>query len=853
MILKIALRNFTKNLKISLVVILGLAISLSLVTGALSLSDSINVWKWERIEENFGNADAVAEPKSPSFLFFSFATSKIDDSEIENLKKQVKGVLPVSEDSARLNNSLDVLVIATEPESLSDFVGESLTLNPGEAIVGKSVARLMNLKVGDRITLLFSSGSREFTIVKIGEEGFLNFKGESASLPGTVFINAEDFPSGVFPTKCYLYYSLPIEKHEETNIETNLRVRNIKYSFLKSPINRSLAYVTLAFSGISIFVGFLVFYMFCEDVMRDRSSTLVTLRKIGLRKMEEWGILLLEGFMYSLISAAAGVLIGIFVGKFLLSRFQEVVDVISSSFFHVDKIVFHLSIRTLFLSLGLGVLFPMILFLLKAREITGKPPVYREMGEQLDVSWKLLIFVVFLGLVLFFSELRVFSVVLLSLVIAIKLKNPFIMMALGTLNLGMGFFSDLNLQSERDFILSSLNKGSAIFFGVTLLVFSVVLLSKNVFNNLMSKGNLSLLIGLSYVQRFPKKGITVSLTFAFLIFSVTVFNILSASADRFVQEKVRGGLFGYNFLVLENPFRSLLAKTSLPLHEELKDPCRVYLYTLKTEKGEKMIAFVDESFFRNSTLKLLRGSVKSLEASDTVLIGDPVDFEEITGTLKSILPLGGREDVKFKIAGVYNKNDYLVPIDMIAPISNAASDVKPLSLLLGKVEKSSASNVKQFYLSKFAYPFFLDEEFKKLYSGIEGLVSVIRFIFLFGFLSASSGLLLFVLKSYFSRVKIMGTLRAVGMKINQLVTSFLIEHLFFLFGGILIGTVSGVLVGYFVSEAMSESLGTFMVSVPVASILLSLLTVVALASAVMVIPSFMMSKLSPLEAMREGE
>lgn len=88
MILKIALRNFTKNLKISLVVILGLAISLSLVTGALSLSDSINVWKWERIEENFGNADAVAEPKSPSFLFFSFATSKIDDSEIENLKNK---------------------------------------------------------------------------------------------------------------------------------------------------------------------------------------------------------------------------------------------------------------------------------------------------------------------------------------------------------------------------------------------------------------------------------------------------------------------------------------------------------------------------------------------------------------------------------------------------------------------------------------------------------------------------------------------------------------------------------------------------------------------------------------------
>ncbi|PLV59406.1 FtsX-like permease family protein [Thermotoga sp. KOL6] len=853
MVLKIAWRNFTKNLRISFVVILGLAISLSLVTGAFSLSDSINAWKWERIRKNFGKVDAVAEPKNPSFFLFSFTASKIEDSEIEKLKEQVKKVLPVLETTARLNDALDVLVIATNPDELSDFVEEKIRLEPGEAIVGEAIANALNLKLGNKITLLFPSGKKVFTVKMIGESGFLNFKGETASMPGSVFIHVSDSPSRNFPSKCYLHYGLPLEKHAEVSLSTGLRVRNIKYDFLKSPVNRSLTYVTLAFSGISIFVGFLVFYMFCEDVIRDRNFTLVTLRKIGIQKRKEWGLLLLEGFMYSLISASIGTTLGVFVGKFLLNRFQTVVETLSSTFLSIDKVSFHLSLRTIFLSLGLGIIFPMILFSLKAREVTSKPPVYRELEEKTSLSSKSFILMLSVGMFLFFfSNFRLLSLALISLALVVKFKNAFLLLGFGTLNLLLGILTKITLESESAFLLSALNKGLTIFLGITLLTFSIVLFSRKILEHLVSNGNLPLLIGFSYVQRFPKKGITIALTFAFLIFSVTIFDILSASADLFVEKKIKSGLFGYNFLVLENPFKSFLGNVSIPVHEELKDPSMAYLYLFKTNFGEKTIAFVDEQFLKGSNLKLSAGTAKSLRSPNAVLVGDEISETVIKGTLKSLLPLGGRKEETFKIVGKYNKNDYLVPVDMISLSKNKPNSVKPIMVLLGKVIKDNSLEIKKFYLSKFSYPFFLDEELAKLYSGIEGLVDVIKFIFFFGFLSAISGLILFVLKSYLSRVRIMGTLRAVGMKASQLMMSFLIEHLSFLIGGIIVGTISGSLMGVSVAETMSENLGTFIVSVPIDSILLFLLIILTIAVSVMTIPIYLISKLSPLEAMKEG-
>ncbi|PLV56823.1 ABC transporter permease [Thermotoga sp. SG1] len=851
MVLKIAIRNFTKNLKTSFIVVLGLAISLSLVIGSLTLSDSINAWKQERIEENFGVADAVAEPKSPSFLFFDFLTTKIKNEEIELLRKQVERVLPVSEGSARLDG-LDVLVIGVKPDELGQFVGKDIQLNPGEVIVGKSLADALNLRIGERITLIFSTGNKDFIVKEIGENGFLNFKGEMASLPGTVFIHLKDFPDSNYPTKCYLHYGLPLDEHEKISIETSLRVRKIKHNFLKSPVNRSLTYVTLAFSGMSIFVGFLVFYMFCEDVMRDRNFTLVTLRKIGIQKKKEWGILLLEGLLYSSMAAFFGLIFGTFVGKYLLNQFQVVVDAMSTTFLHIDRVVFHISPKTVLIGLGLGVAFPMVLFALKSRDITRKPPIYHDLEDRLDVSTKRFVLMIMVSLMLIpFSGLRIFSVILLPLALSLKFKNAFLLMMMGVMDLVIGVLINVNPQSERLFLLSSMSKGASIFTGISLLVFSLVLLTKNVLDRMVSEGNLPLLIGLSYVQRFPRKGMMISLTFALLIFTSTVFNILSASADRFVKEKVKNGLFGYNFLVLENPFRSFLSKSSIPAHEKLELPSRAYLYILRIGETDRLIAYVDYSFLEHSTLKVT--NIEDLKVSNAALVGYETAPETIRGTLKSIFPFGGRENASFKVVGRYNKNDYLVPVDMIALEEKKPENVKGFEVLLGKADEKSASEIKRFYLSRFLYPFFLNEELGKLYSGIEGLVNVIKFIFLFGFLSATTGLVLFVLKSYFSRVKILGTLRAVGLKSTQLIFAFLVEHFSFLGGGIIIGTVSGIVMGLSITKTMAENLGTFVAFLPIKSIILSILFVVVLAAIAMVVPSYMISRVSPLEAMKEGE
>lgn len=91
------------------------------------------------------------------------------------------------------------------------------------------------------------------------------------------------------------------------------------------------------------------------------------------------------------------------------------------------------------------------------------------------------------------------------------------------------------------------------------------------------------------------------------------------------------------------------------------------------------------------------------------------------------------------------------------------------------------------------------------------------------------------------------------MKSTQLILAFLVEHFSFLGGGIIIGITSGIIMGLSIAKTMAENLGTFVAFLPIKSIVLSILFVVVLAAIAMVVPSYMISRVSPLEAMREGE
>jgi len=858
MIVKVALRNFLGNMKTSIIAILGLSITLSLVVGALSLSDSIEIWKLKKLEENFGVADAYAEPKVTSFVFGFQMPKKIAEEEVERLKAQVSRVLAVAEGTARINDSLDVIVIGVEPEELSAFLGVEVSIPEGKVILGRSLAEKLGVKVGDTVWLDFVSKRRFFKVERIGESGFLNFKGEGVNSPGTVFLNIRDFPDTNFPTKCYLSYGKPVKEHPEIVIDTSLRVKNMKYDFLKSSVNKTLTYFTLAFSSLSILVGLVVFYMFCEDVVTDRKIVLSVLRIIGMKRSKVNFSFLLEGVFYALTSSLIGIFLGVFIGRFLLIQFQSLVEGLSFSFFSIDRVDFAVSGRTLLVGLTLGLALPLSLFFLRAREIVKHSPTIFLNGFEVKGSGRVISFgLLGLALVFFFvPRLWPSALALLILFASFSYRRFAMFLSSGIFLLVLNTFMKLRMETEEIFMISLFNKGILVFLGVALLVFSLLPLSRKILSGLLSRGNLPILMGFSYVSRLPTRGVLLVISFSILIFSITVLNLISVNIEKFVTEKLKDGVFGFNFLVIKNPMKLLLKGVDIPGHEKLSSPVKVLLFTLKTDQGEKVVAFVSDNFFTDSSLRFSKETLEAITQENAVVVGlkDKEKVPEILeGKLISLLPMGGQREVRLIPVATFEKSDIIIPVDMIAPIRYAPSDLRTVELLLGKVQKKNAYEVKRFYMSRFDYPFHIDEEIERFYGGIESLMRIIKYVFGFGFVAAIAGLSLTTLRASFSRMGVYGMLRAIGMKTWQLITSFLLEYLSFLVVGGVIGTVAGMIFGYDLVARFFEVLNVSVKVVSTSKIGIFTALIYGISLVVISIPAFMAVRMPPNEAIREGE
>lgn len=858
MIVKVALRNFLGNMKTSIIAIVGLSITLSLVVGALSLSDSIEAWKLKKLEENFGVADAYAEPRMTSFVFNLQLSKKIDEEEIERLKDQVSKVLPVTEGNARINDSLDVIAIGVEPEELSAFLGAEVSIPEGRVILGRSLAEKLGVKVGDTVWLDFVNKRGSFKVERIGESGFLNFKGEGVNSPGTVFLNVRDFPDANFPTKCYLSYGKPVKEHPKIVIDTSLRVKNMKYDFLKSSVNKTLTYFTLAFSSLSILVGLVVFYMFCEDVVSDRKTVLSVLRIIGMRRSKVNLSFLLEGVFYALTSSLTGIFLGVIIGRFLLMQFQSLVEGISFSFFSIDRVDFAISGKTLVVGLLLGLALPLSLFFLRAREIVRHSPTIFLNGFEVKGSRKIISFGLLVLALVFFLVPRLWpsALALLTLFASFSYRRFVVFLSSGTFLLVLNNFMKLRLETEELFMMSLFNKGILVFLGVALLVFSLLPMSRKIMSGLLSRGNLPILMGFSYVSRLPTRGVLLVISFSILIFSTTVLNLISVNIEKFVTEKLKDGIFGFNFLVIKNPMKFLLRGVDIPKHEKLSSPVKVQLFTLKTEKGEKVVAFVSDNFFTDSSLKFSKETLEAISRENTVIVGlkDKEKVPEVLeGKLISLSPMGGQKEVRFVPVATFEKSDIIIPVDVISSIRNAPSDLRTVEFLLGKVSEKNSFEVKKFYMSRFDYPFHIDEEVRRFYSGIEGLMRIIKYVFGFGFVAAIAGLSLTALRASFSRMGVYGMLRAIGMKTWQLITSFLLEYLSFLVVGGVIGTVAGMIFGYDLVMKFFEVLNVPAKVVSTSRIGILTALIYGISLVVISIPAFMAVRMPPNEAIREGE
>ncbi|WP_448535568.1 FtsX-like permease family protein [Pseudothermotoga sp.] len=860
-IVKIAMRNFLMRFKSTFVLIVGMSIPAMLLVGGLSLNDTVANWINRSLKENFGPADVYVEnPRNNIFVRLTLDQQTVDAIKA---RRDVLAILPVSESLVRLKHNektIDCLAMGVRSEDLSNFVGKEINIPPQSVIVSKDLAEALNIKQNDIVSINMTGQASEFKVVLIGEEGFLNFRGDHLQLPGVIFMNLDELTGVVgFPTRLYLHIGGKIEEHEAfvNNLRQQVRVSAVamKSRLLNSPVNRALGYLTIAFGGFSILASLILVYLFAQSFLEERNTTLVTLRILGFKSSHVLLLLILEGFAYFLVSGLFGAGVGMLLAQFLLERLKNFSSDVMSGTLWLSR----LELRVSFLSILAGVLgglaMPLMIFLLKARRIVSGPAVrllrFEEEGEFPFKGSKLRyvgLAIIMLAILLMFLYPK-FSVALLLLAIVGALMvfpSSYLAMLLG-----IALFVYLfQFRSSELTSWDVLQRGAAFFSASWLLFFSLLAPLRKLFSRSFSENSVSTFIALSYVQRNKRNSFIIALMFSLIVFVVILTLVVPYNVQRFAKEQLETGIFGYNFMVMQHPLKLLFSRGELEIAEGIKFYARIYMAQFNNEP----IFFVDDNFIRNAVVKALKNDNwrKALLEPGTLIVGfigkQPVP-EQLSGRIKPMFGLGASEEITFRVVESFDVRQVMIPARYVASINSAPKNVRLVPILLAKVDDKDVSRVKDFYSERFDFPVHISEELNRLFSGIDFVIKTGLILLYFGLLSGLSGVVFHTMRSIVVRRKLTAVMKAIGMTNRSVGLSFIVENVTMASLGILVGVFAAVLFSKDVMDQVFSMIGSGQFSFPVLNVFAFVVGLYAVVTLVIVLP-VAFGKLNLAESLR---
>ncbi|WP_448523075.1 ABC transporter permease, partial [Pseudothermotoga sp.] len=395
-----------------------------------------------------------------------------------------------------------------------------------------------------------------------------------------------------------------------------------------------------------------------------------------------------------------------------------------------------------------------------------------------------------------------------------------------------------------------LQRGAAFFSASWLLFFSLVAPLRKLLSRSISEKSLSTFIALSYVQRNKRNSFIIALMFSLIVFVVILTLVVPYNVQRFAKEQLETGIFGYNFMVMQNPLKLLFSRGELPLAEGIESYTRIYMAQLNNDP----IFFVDQNFLQDAKVKGLRNESwrKALLEPGTIIvgvIGKQTVPERLSGRIRPLFGLGGTEEVNFKVIESYDVRQVMIPARYVASINSAPKNVRLVPVLLAKVDEKNVSKVKEFYSKRFDFPVHISEELNRLFSGIDFVIKTGLILLYFGLLSGLSGVVFHTMRSIVVRKKLTAVLKAIGMTNKSVGLAFIVENLVMASLGILVGVFAAVLFSKDVMDQMFSLIGSGRFSFPSLNVLAFITGLYAIVTLTITLPVFL-SKANPAESLR---
>lgn len=359
---KMGMRNALRRKVTMLLIIAGSLTGTAFIVGSFVINDSFQYFMYSGIRKNLGTIDEIVLPNK-SVYFSEEEISKLIDA-LSN-SEYVESVLPIMTKSTVAapigqirsldpNKIAQVNFIGVNLDELKKFdTGRffpDLSLSGNSVVISESLARALNLKVGDSFESIINpfqiilGAPQRFKIVAIvPEEGVLGYK-DIQGITSPIFLTTTQMKD-IFSIDGYneilvsnkgnyisgAQYTEKVDNLIKS-LDVSVKVYNVKEEQIKNLDQGQIGWLFLILSGFSIGAGVLLLINIYTMLSDERKSDLGTLRAIGFSRFKVGFILYFEGFFYSLISSFLGVFVGLGIAWFMISEFSSLANNVSRQF-----------------------------------------------------------------------------------------------------------------------------------------------------------------------------------------------------------------------------------------------------------------------------------------------------------------------------------------------------------------------------------------------------------------------------------------------------------------------------------------------------------------------------------------
>lgn len=352
---RLAVRNATRRPRETVLIIVGALLGTAVITSSLVVGDTLTSSIHRSAFTQLGPADEVIVAAGPAAG--QRVAAAIDRAHITGVDGKLSLLVlqaAVSSSAAVPKAEPQAQVMETDFAQARTFGGDAAatgisgpTPTGDEAVIGADLARAIGVTAGDPVVVSAYGTSRTFRVQRIlprlgvaGLASFSNFSGsESFNLfvpPGSLVSMQQRGPTGARspPPISVLAVSnngnvtsgVRLTTSVTNQLNNALRgvpgvVQDVKQDLINAAneAGKGLSSLFQVFGLFAVAVGILLLINIFVMLAQERKQTLGMLRAVGLRRASLVGSFSLEGWMYTVVSALVGMLVGVGIGRLVIT------------------------------------------------------------------------------------------------------------------------------------------------------------------------------------------------------------------------------------------------------------------------------------------------------------------------------------------------------------------------------------------------------------------------------------------------------------------------------------------------------------------------------------------------------